>query len=75
MKSEDFQRDSCTCPECTQAGVSTVPQIRDRHSGAYMHGYDLKRWYTARERFRTAARAAVGPRGRHDNGFEKLVNR
>lgn len=70
----EVERAPCTCPECYQAGVSALPQRKDPRTLAWLHGYDLKRWYEARERFRTAARAAVGAHGRHANGFEKLVN-
>ena len=51
MKHEDFEQMACTCPECVQAGVSTLVQIRDRHTGKFLHGYPLKKWYEARDRF------------------------
>lgn len=51
MKADDYQRDPCRCPDCVQAGVSDRMQIRDRYSGAWLHGYDLKRWWAARDQF------------------------
>lgn len=61
MKAEDFTRPPCACGACQQAGVSDQPQIRDRHTGQWLHGYDLKRWIEAKENFWTR--------------FSKLVNR
>ena len=51
MKPEDFIAQPCACPACEQAGVSDRDQIRDRVSGAWLHGYDLKRWYEAKDAF------------------------
>lgn len=73
MKTEDFVQGPCACSECHQAGVTELPQRRDPRSGAWLHGYHLRRWHEARAAFMTQARAAVGARGRHANGFEKLV--
>ena len=53
IKKADYEGAPCACPLCRQAGVSEQPQIRDRYTGAWMHGYDLKRWYEAREKFWT----------------------
>lgn len=74
MNRDDFVGRPCACGECLQAGVQTLETRRDRDTGRWLHGYALKRWYEARERFRTAARAAVGAPGRHAHGFEKLVD-
>lgn len=73
MSLKDFVGAPCDCGQCVQAGVNSLEQVRDPRSGAWLHGYDLKRWYEARQKFRDAARAAVGERGRHGQGFEKLV--
>lgn len=51
MKPEDFLREPCRCPPCQQAGVSDRQQVRDRTSGAWLHGYELKRWWQARDKF------------------------
>lgn len=75
MKRSDFIGPSCDCVPCRQAGVNGREIVRDYHTGYWLHGYDLKRWYDARERFRQQARAAVGARGRHAAGLEKLVLR
>lgn len=75
MNTKDFIGPPCSCGECVQAGMSQYEQVRDPLSGAWLHGYALKHWYDARERFRDAARAAVGDRGRHGGGFEKLVKK
>lgn len=75
MKPEDFIGAPCACGECMQAGVQTLETRRDRETGRWLHGYALKRWYEARDRFREQARAAVGAPGRHAKGFERLVNR
>ena len=73
MSQKDFVGEPCGCGECVQAGVSHLQQVRDPRSGKWLHGYELSRWYEARQRFRDAARAAVGAKGRHEKGFEKLV--
>ena len=75
MKYSDVIGDPCACPQCMQAGVSEVAVRRDPRSGAWLHGYDLTRWYQAREQFLTRARAAVGARGRHAAGFEPLAEK
>lgn len=74
MKLTDIEREPCGCVDCVRAGVSEMPQRRDPRTGAFLHGWNLARWYQAREAFRTAARAAVGPKGRHAKGFERLVH-
>jgi hypothetical protein len=73
MRDADFIGAPCACPECSQAGVSDQPIRRDPRSGRWLHGYDLKRWLQAQQDFMRAARAAVGPKGRHAQGFEPLV--
>lgn len=75
MRPADFEAPPCRCGECCQAGVETLHQRRDPRTGQLLHGYPLKRWYEARDKFRTMARQAVGPKGRHAQGFEPLVNR
>ncbi len=54
MKTEDFQREPCTCEACTVAGVSKLPQRRDPQSGAWLHGRELRRYYEAKQKFLTA---------------------
>jgi hypothetical protein len=51
MRHEDFEREPCQCGDCLQAGVSALVQVRDWYTGAWLHGYDLQRWYDARDRF------------------------
>lgn len=75
MTQKDFIGEPCACGECVQAGVSYLQQVRDPRTGGWLHGYALSRWYEARERFREAARSAVGERGRHGSGFEPLVKK
>lgn len=75
MKRRDFEADPCACPLCVQAGVTKKFLRRDPHSGKWLHGYDLKRWHEAHDRFQALARAVVGAPGRHANGFEKLAER
>lgn len=74
MRTEDMIQPPCGCPECVQAGVSTLERRREPRTGELLHGYPLKRWYDAKAAFVTQARKAVGARGRHARGFEKLVN-
>jgi hypothetical protein len=73
MNKSDFVGFPCGCGECVQAGVSNREQRRDPHTGKWLHGYALKRWYESRDRFQQLARAAAGKPGRHAAGFEKLV--
>lgn len=47
----DFERGPCTCGECRQAGVSDRPQLRSTKTGAFLHGYELKRVYEAQDAF------------------------
>jgi hypothetical protein len=75
MKPSDIQAAPCHCGECRQAGVTDLALRRDPMSGRWLHGYDLRRWYTAKAEFIRKARAAIGAPGRHANGFERLVNR
>lgn len=63
MKPQDFEQAPCHCPQCVQAGVSELPQIRDRHTGKWLHGYDLKRWVEARDSFWTSFHQQVEKRG------------
>ena len=51
MTRADFIQPPCGCAECVQAGVSALEQIRDWRTGKWLHSYDLKRWYAAREQF------------------------
>lgn len=73
MKTQDIYGPICGCGECIQAGVATEQTRRDPHTGRMIHGYELRRGLDAFEAFKKAARAAVGSRGRHGKGFEKLV--
>lgn len=67
LKRDDFERESCTCPACYQAGVSERPQLRSTRTGAWMHGEELRRVYEARDKFwalvgrKTAERAKEMP--------------
>lgn len=54
MKREDIEGAPCLCPECHQAGVSELPLVRDPQSAEWLHGYRLKRWYEAKNRYRAA---------------------
>lgn len=56
MKREDFEGPPCSCPACFQAGVSEQPQIRDRYTGKWLHGQDLRRWYEAKAKFEELAK-------------------
>jgi hypothetical protein len=73
MKRDDFRGAPCGCPECRQAGVTELEQVRDFHTGRWLHGHELRRWHEARDEFRKLAREAVGEPGRHGKGFERLV--
>lgn len=73
MKPEDIFGPICGCGECRQAGVAEERTRRDPHTGRMLHGYELRKGLDAFAAFQKAARAAVGPRGRHGKGFEKLV--
>lgn len=75
MKREDFIGAPCSCGECVQAGVSHEEIRRDPDSGRWMHGYSLKRFYENYARFKREARAAVGPKGRHQGGFERIATK
>ena len=74
MNPAEIQREPCQCHECIVAGVSKRPQRKDPHSAEWLHGKSLARWWQARDDFARKARAAVGERGRHASGFERLVN-
>lgn len=73
MNHHDFRQPPCCCAECRQAGVDTLEQVRDPHTGRFLHGHALRRWYEARAEFKKRARQAVGKPGRHAAGFERLV--
>jgi hypothetical protein len=51
MKPEDYEAPPCSCPECTQAGVTDLPLRRDPWSGEWLHGYKLTGWYDAKRHF------------------------
>lgn len=74
MNHHDFRQPPCKCPDCRQADVTDLEQVRDPHTGKFLHGHALRNWYLARDEFKRRARAAVGAKGRHAAGFEKLVN-
>lgn len=74
MNVQDFIGPPCSCAACGQAGVTDKAIRRDPHTGEMLHGYRLKRWYDAFENFRTRARQAVGERGRHAHGFERVAH-
>lgn len=73
MKTADIFGEPCGCGECLQAGVATERTRRDPYTGKMLHGYELRRGLDAFAEFQRLARAAVGPRGRHAKGFERLV--
>lgn len=73
IRPEDINGPICGCGECIQAGVETERTRRDPHTGRMMHGHALRAWLDAFAAFKTAARAAVGPKRRRGGGFEKLV--
>lgn len=56
----DFEQAPCPCGECVQAGVAGFPQLRDWSSGKWLHGYDLKRVYEAKDAFWKKAHEAFG---------------
>ena len=58
MNRADFVQPPCVCGECVQAGVSGLEQIREYQTGKFLHGYDLKRWYAARQQFYDVMAAA-----------------
>lgn len=51
MNREDFEGKPCSCGECVQAQVSGKPIRRDPRTGAWLHGYKLRRVIEAEERF------------------------
>ena len=51
MNRADFIQPPCVCGACVQAGVSALEQMRDYQTGRWLHGYELKRWYAARQHF------------------------
>ena len=57
MNNADFEREPCTCGECVQAGVSERLQLRDPYQGKWLHGYDLKRCYEAKDMFWKAVKS------------------
>lgn len=54
VKPEDFEGQPCACKDCRAANMETRPIIRDRFSGKWLHGNDLRRWYAAKDRFWSA---------------------
>lgn len=50
----------CPCAECRQAGVSDLPQVVNGKTGEALHGYPLKRWHEARDKFLADYKRAVG---------------
>lgn len=75
MKDADFIAPPCDCAECRQAGVSHLEIRRDPYTGRWLHGYELRRWWTSFNAYRASARAAVGLKGRHAAGLERLAVR
>lgn len=73
MNAADFIGEPCECPECYQAQVTDKPLRRDPMTPKWLHGHELRRWYEAKAQFEQQARAAVGGKGRHAGGFEKLA--
>lgn len=74
MKPEDVLAPPCGCPECHQAGVQTLGQRRDPHSGRLLHGSALRRWHEEKAKFfAKARRAALGPKGPRGGGFTRLT--
>jgi len=63
MKTQDFIREPCSCGECQQAGVSALEQRRDPWTGKWLHGYDLKRWYQAKDTVREKFNAMISGKG------------
>jgi hypothetical protein len=57
VKYEDFITPPCSCGPCRQARVDHLEGRRDPATRAILHGYDLKRWYEARERYQQAMAA------------------
>ncbi len=62
MKRADFEREPCPCAECEQAGVSDRVQVRDPQTGAFLHGYPLRRWHEAADRCLADVRKLAGER-------------
>lgn len=56
MRPEDFIAAPCACGACQQANVTQLEVRRDPRSGRWLHGYELKRWYEARQAAREAFR-------------------
>jgi len=59
MNARDFIGEPCTCPECYQAGVTGEPTRRDPQTGVMLHGYGLRRWLDARQKFMDLARKSM----------------
>ena len=67
----------CGCDECHAFGVGTEPQRlvpSAAHFGGsrLIHGRELSAWHKAKSETLSALRRAVGARGRHASGFERL---
>lgn len=43
----------CSCGECRQAGVTHLPMRKSPQTKDWMHGYDLKRYWAAADRFKS----------------------
>lgn len=57
MRIEDIEQPPCACGECVQAQVTDKPRRRDPRSGRLLHGYELKRWYQAKDACLTSLKA------------------
>lgn len=67
--------DVCGCDECVAAGVATERMRRDPDTKQMVHGWALRRGLDAFGEFQRMARAAIGAKGRHCVGFERLAKR
>lgn len=54
--------DPCSCAECRQAGVDTLPSVVNTKTGESLHGYPLKRWIDARDKFVADYKRASDPK-------------
>lgn len=53
-------REPCHCAECRQAGVDALESVVNTKTGEALHGYPLKRWHAARDKFLATARKIAG---------------
>lgn len=58
MNPADYIAAPCACGACVQARVDHLEQRRDPWTGKWLHGYDLKHWYEARQKAREAFKHA-----------------